>query len=136
MPQRIDVEAALLGSHGAAGVRRTAELGQVYSLDATTPGTLRIDESGNYPARSVVVPAHDRRRTPLKLMTRIQVFDTHLLGDMESSLNLPENVSYPDEIARTGGTLDFAYEVSSDPGLRVIGHHLAQAPVAASDSPA
>lgn len=127
VPQRIDVEAALIGSGNSAGFSRVADLGPVFSLDATAPDVLPAGESGRYVARSIDVPVHDRQRTPLKLMTRIQVFGEHVLGDMESSLNLPETLDYPDDIARGGGALDFAYEVSSDPGVRIVGCRVAGA---------
>lgn len=133
VPERIDVDAALfkLGRHLAASMvgdvsmakgesAGAARLGTIFSLAAAATDRLESDRPGTYRANSVVVPPHDLPTASVQLLTRIQVFGPHRLGDFESSLNLPERISYPPEIAERGGELDFIYEASGDPGLRVV----------------
>lgn len=132
LPQRIDVDAALQlappfaaarqGSGGSAfdaGAPHLAEIGHAFSLEAERVGELERNEGGRFKANRLHVPAHDHRRTPLRLFTRIRVFGEHQLGDYDSSLNLPQNFDYPDALAVAGGKWEFAYETSSAPGLRL-----------------
>jgi hypothetical protein len=124
VPERIDVDAALFdASRVGAGPESpagpvVAELGNVYSLHPA--GIASRTAVDRLPANSIAVPPHDPRRTPLKLLTRIQVFGDHWLGDMESSLNTPLPIGYPNEIAELGGELDFVYDASNDPRLRIV----------------
>jgi SAM-dependent methyltransferase len=133
LPQRIEVDAGLLLSScdawsqsDASGrpftgalLSRVSEIGRAFLLDAATAHQLMPDDAGRFKGELLQVPAHDRTGTPLRLFTRIQVFGDHRLGDYDSSLNLPERVNYPDELADLGGKLRFAYETSGYPGLRL-----------------
>jgi SAM-dependent methyltransferase len=133
LPQRIDVDAALFDASRHFAMAQSSskasdppeespaiiELGNVFSLAAEHADRVKRDESGRLRANTIAVPPHDPRRTPLQLLTRIQVFNEHRLGDFDCSLNLPERVSYPRMIAERGGDLGFDYEISFDPGLRV-----------------
>jgi hypothetical protein len=131
LPERIEVEAALFSSRrhvgfvadsdaaaGAETARAIPRLGTVFSLDAMRVGEL-VRKENVISAQRVVVPPHDRADAELHLMTDLRVFGEHRLGDLESSLNLPERVEYPDELAQQGGTIDFEYQIQGDPGLRV-----------------
>lgn len=125
LPQRIDVDAGLLdwrehqkvlmGEGGSCVV----ELGRVFSLDAGDLGSLERVSATRLAAGTVNIPPHDPMRTPLHLFTRIRVFREHVLGDFDSSLNLPQRVKYPASLAATGGPVAFYYEISADPGLRL-----------------
>ncbi len=144
VPEKIDVDAVLFdsGQWARAAVVTTevaspnvpsshtsiTELGNVFSLNAGAVDRIeawRSPEAGSegtrwFRAKSVAVPAHNVERAPVRLFTRIQVLGAHKLGDFDSSLNLPSRVRYSEAIAERGGRLDFAYEASSDPGLRVV----------------
>jgi hypothetical protein len=111
LPERIALSPGfVLGSPDAAGGRRTVELGEIFALEAA-------GDSG-MGAREVSVPGGVDDR--LQLFTRLRVFGPHVLGDYECSLTMPEPLRVPAEFLRTGGKLRMAYEVSSDPGLRVV----------------
>jgi SAM-dependent methyltransferase len=133
LPECIAVRAALF-NHGEytrprpepfdlAAVRAAAcvELGPVFQLEAANVDRLQPLGAGRLAAARVSVPPHDAARWPLRLLTRIRVFRGHTLGDFDSSLNLPKAVKYPAAWAERGGTADFFYELSSDPGLRFAG---------------
>jgi predicted RNA methylase len=135
LPERINVDAALFscgrywaaarseadeGLPAASKSDALAEVGTVFSLDAENIHRLQPCGAGRLQANAIAVPAHHVGRTPLRLFTRIRVFEQHVLTDFESSLNLPERVVYDPELARTGGELRFAYETSATPGLRLI----------------
>ena len=132
LPEKIDMYAGLYdagqhirlmkGEAGAGVLQTTAvtELGRVFSLDAHAMGVRGKGDVFRMAAGTVDVPAHDEGRTPLRLFTRIQVLGDHWLGDFESSLNLPERVTYPACWAQEGGKAEFFYEVSRTPGLRLV----------------
>lgn len=139
VPERIDVDAVLFDSnqyfqpaalgddsaaeqenagaqHGAA----VRELGNVFRLDAAAAERLAQGDPTHYAAAEIALPAFNPAVWELNLFTRIRVFGDHVLKDFESSLNLPEKVSLPARTAAQGGVLRFVYEVSQDPGLRLI----------------
>ncbi len=135
VPERIDVEAAWFDSRrhlqatmdaqpkgGEAdsdserGIRR---IGPVFSLEAATASVLPRLDTDLFRAESICVPAQRNEVARLHLLTSLRVFGEHRLVDFESSLNLPEQVSLPPGIAAAGGTIDFVYEASRDPGLRI-----------------
>lgn len=144
VPEKIDVDAVLFDAgqwtkatvvkadQALPDVREVrasvTELGNVFSLHAGEVDRIEscppvgegADGARWFRAKRVEVPAHDAQRFALRLFTRIQVFGEHWLGDFDCSLNLPARVAYPPAIARAGGRLEFAYEASSDPGLRVV----------------
>jgi hypothetical protein len=91
----------------------------VFTLDAARATELQIREGHTLPACAVHLPPHNPAKTRLHLTTHIQVFGEHTLGNFDSSLNLPQRVSYPAELAERGGELAFDYELSSTPGLRL-----------------
>jgi predicted RNA methylase len=131
LPERIEVGAALFDSHErfqplvdglpAADItaRGFTEIGSVFTLDPANVAGIRIQEGNTIQAGVVRMPPHDHARTPLHLTTRIRVFGEHTLDNFDSSLNLPRPVKYSRESAATGGELDFIYELSATPGLRV-----------------
>ncbi|MDD2764277.1 MAG: class I SAM-dependent methyltransferase [Opitutaceae bacterium] len=133
LPERIDVDAGLFDQakwtraltspmkEGEEGLSPIQELGRVFGLDASAVNELQPRGAGRFAATAVNVPPHDPERTPLHLFTRIRVFGDHRLGDFDSSLNLPERVKYPAALAVKGGLVEFYYEVSADPGLRLVG---------------
>lgn len=102
------------------GTTWTQELGTVFRLDAYAVDKLQSTGAGHFAAAKVTVPPHDPQRIPLQLFTRIRVFGEHWLGDFDCSLNLPERMSYPAALVIAGGVAEFDYEVSSDPGLRLL----------------
>jgi hypothetical protein len=128
LPERIDVEAGLLdwgkwhrkitspADSPEGALQAIEELGLVFRLDPRAPPPVR---AGRIAATTVPVPAHDPGRRPLHLFTRIEVFGGHRLGDFDCSLNLPERVDHPADLAARGGTAEFFYEISADPGLRL-----------------
>jgi len=132
LPERINVDAGLFDrarwsraltnstENGEEALPWLQELGTVISLNAYAVNKLQPAGDGRIAATSINVPPHNRDRTSLQLLTRIQVFGEHRLGDFESSLNLPERVNYPAALAAAGGVVDFCYEVSTAPGLRLL----------------
>lgn len=109
------------GPFDRAAVRAASivELGPVFRLEAAQAHALPALRENRLAAQAVRIPPHDRHRQPLQLFTRIQVWRDHWLHDFDSSLNLPEEVKYPERLAREGGELHFEYEIATDPGLRV-----------------
>lgn len=131
LPERIDVDAALFDSHehflppaeGMTAAEITARgftgLGPVFTLEAARATELQAQEGNLLPAGTVRMPPHNPAQSRLHLTTRIQVFGGHTLGNFDSSLNLPQRVKHPRELAENGGEFKFVYELSSTPGLRV-----------------
>lgn len=144
VPEKIDVDAVLFDAGkwtratfvGSGNVSPAApathgsvvELGNVFSLHAAEIDRIQTsplaDSAANgaprFRANRIDVPAHDAQRMALRFFTRIQVYREHRLGDFDCSLNLPARVTCPPSVAEHGGRLDFVYEASSDPGLRVM----------------
>ncbi len=129
LPEQIDIMAALVRGGwfqpgrmempGRAAAGAVDELGSVFTLDAATAGSLTVRPDGRLAARGVTIPAYDPEGARLCLLTRIQVFPGHRLGDYESAITLPERVRYPLESAKAGGVASFVYEMSESPGLRL-----------------
>ncbi len=132
LPERIDVDACLFDSGeyfrprpealelAALRAASISELGRVFRLEAESVAQLQPCGVGRLAAEAVVVPPHCRRRLPLHLFTRIKVFCDHVLGDFESSLNLPERVCGAECLSERGGVARFVYEIARDPGLRLL----------------
>ncbi len=136
VPERIDVEAAWFDSRrhfkaslnvaakssgtGADSERGIDRIAYVFSLEAAKASALHSIEAGLFRAGSIRILPQNGHAARLHLLTSICVFGEHRLVDFESSLNLPERVLHPPEIAARGGTLDFAYESRGDPGLRIV----------------
>jgi hypothetical protein len=129
IPERIDVDAVDFdsGDYFAPAAdakpgdsRGRTEMGTVFSLEGTELSSLRPLGSGRYEAGSVEVPREAQRRPRLHLFTRIRVFGDCRLGDFDSSLNLPVPVKLEGRLAAEGGRAQFFYEVSDDPGLRLM----------------
>lgn len=116
LPERIEV--ALGSVRGTGEARRVETFGEVCAVDARAeaPAT---DAAGRLPVRVVAVPAGTRG--PLQLFTRLRVFGAHELRDCDCSLTMPEPWrGVPEEFLRAGGELRFAYEISADPGVRLV----------------
>ncbi len=133
LPERIDVRAALYDTtehhrppepwmeEPAIMARGVAELGPIFSLEALALDRLQRLAPDRLAAGCVIVPPH-HCRTPLSLMTRIRVFEEHVLQDFECSLNLPLPVPLSHRLAYEGGAAQFYYELSATPGLRLQGN--------------
>jgi hypothetical protein len=121
LPERIEVAPGFVwGGAGGDAARRIEWLGAAFTLDAGAAGALAPDASGRLPVRAVTVPP--RPCGKLQLLTRMRVFRTHSLGDFDCSLTMPERLpGVPAEFAASGGELLFAYEISEDPALRLVG---------------
>ncbi len=128
VPEKISVDAVLFEqskyqrvAQGEPGSARDAfkELGRVFLLDGSGAEPPVPIAPGRFAAQTIHVPPHDAVRMSLRLCTRIQVFREHALHDFDSSLNLPERVKYPEAFAIRGGSMDFFYEASRNPGLRL-----------------
>ena len=133
LPERIDIVAGLvhrrrrrqrmMGITGGDGADPIEELGCVFSLDAATAASLTVRPDGRLAATNVTIPVHDHEAAPLRLLTRIQVFRDHRIGDFDSAITLPEQVRYPLDLAEAGGVASFTYEMSENPGLRLESIH-------------
>jgi len=121
LPERIEVGPGLVhGSGTLASPRQVEWLGAAFSLEAATAGALAPDATGRLPPRVIEVPPHSA--AALQLLTRMQVWREHTLGDFDCSLTAPERLrGVPEAVAERGGRLVFAYEISADPGLRLVG---------------
>lgn len=126
LPRRIEVRAALFD--GGSKLRqaliegsdeeRTAylqELGGILTLDVDD---LPAGCEG-FPVRRLKVPAHDPQIWKLRMMTRIAVDDRHSIDDFDSGLTLPEAISYPSELLRDGGLVEFRFHTGASPGPRM-----------------
>jgi hypothetical protein len=129
LPERIEVRAGLYssGKHfrlSLVGSDETGsaitELGPVFSLEARRVEGIGAGLPRRLGAASVHVPPHDGLRTPFHLLTRLRIFGEHRLGDHESSLNLPHRLALPPALVARGGEAQFAYEISEQPGLRLL----------------
>lgn len=120
LPERIEVGPGVLrGLREAASAPAFEWLGAAFTLDACVAGSVAADAAGRLPERTVAVPPH--AAGALQLLTRMEVFRGHVLGDFECSLTMPERLrGVPAELAAAGGLLRFAYEISADPGLRLV----------------
>lgn len=117
LPERIEVGPGIL--RGTDVEARVDYFGAAFMLDAGTTEASAPDATGRLPSVAVEVPAHARGQ--LALFTRLRVFREHTLGDFDCSLTLPERFAGPLAArACAGGVLRFAYEISSDPGLRLL----------------
>jgi len=96
------------------------ELGRVFTLQADALDSLVPLSESRYAAATLHVPPHDRASQAVQFFTRIRVFGMHVLGDFESSLNQPLDAQLPREMAGVGGEASFIYEVSAEPGLRLV----------------
>jgi len=119
LPERIAISPGfVLGSPASEGGRRLQVLDEIYALEADRARSPEPEADGWLPAREVHVPGGVDDQ--LQLFTRMRVFREHGLGDFECSLTMPERLRVPAEFVRAGGRLRMAYEISADPGLRVV----------------
>jgi hypothetical protein len=126
LPERIDVDLGLL--HWDRHLRRMTmgedplapnpieELGSAFVLDAYAAAGLVPSAEGLLRGGVVALPPHEPGQP--RLFTRIKVFRKHVLRDFESGLTLPEPLGRRDVIPASGGTVQFTYEISANPGLR------------------
>ncbi len=128
LPERIDIDVGFV--HGRRQLRRLAgeqcsagedepveRLGRVFSFEALGPRP--ETQGGMLEAGAVEVPSQGGERGPLWLLTRLAVFRAHVLGDFDCSLTMPERLRCPADLAVSGGLLEFSYEMSASPGLRL-----------------
>ncbi|MBX3736137.1 MAG: hypothetical protein KF715_05570 [Candidatus Didemnitutus sp.] len=131
LPERIEVDLGFVRAGLAGGGSWDIErLGPVFVLDAGRTDALVPDAAGRLPERSIFVPAH--AASALQLLTRLQLFAAHALEDFHCSLTMPERLrGVPDAIAARGGRLRLAYEISADPGVRLIAAEPAEEAISA-----
>lgn len=110
-----------LASPGAAPVqpqRDRIDLGPLFVLNADSIRDWADLESDTLPAGEVRIPAPLARRYRPMLLTHIEVYGPHVLGDYDSSLNLPQ--PFPGKPGLSGGErLRFRYRIGSAPGLEL-----------------
>lgn len=120
LPERIEVGPGFVRRAGSEHAWQIEALAPAFTLDVRAVKSLVADDAGRLPEQSVPVPPHVAGE--LHLLTRMGVFGGHTLGDFECSLTMPERLrELPADIAVAGGGLRFAYEISPDPGLRLLG---------------
>lgn len=120
LPERIEVAPGCVRGLGAESGPRIERAAPAFELDAATVAALPLDAAGRLPVREVAVTA--TLAADAQLLTRMQVFREHRLDDFDCSLTMPERLrGVPAELAAAGGVLRFAYEISADPGLRIVG---------------
>lgn len=127
LPERIEVDVGILhgasalressGESGAGDAARISRLGRVFSLDALAP--CPEVRAGWLEGGGVETPADADARRRLWLLTRLTVFREHVLGDFDCSLTMPERLRCQAEALADGGRLEFSYEMSASPGLRL-----------------
>lgn len=125
LPERIEVTPGFVrGAGDAPHGWRIERLEPSFALDASVPMAATPEAVSRLPEWRVSVPPHAPGE--LQLLTRMRVFREHRLEDFECSLTMPERLrGGPDELAAHGGALCFVYEISADPGVRIVGAEVA-----------
>lgn len=119
LPEKIEVAPGRVRGLGAENGFEIERAAIAFELEAATVAALPLDATGRLPAREVRVSA--TLAVDAQLLTRMQVFREHRLDDFDCSLTMPERLrGVPAEVAARGGVLRFAYEISTDPGLRLV----------------
>jgi hypothetical protein len=104
IPERVQIDLALIDSSREFSTERDRIiLGTVYSFDENTDPLV------------ITLPDFDVARYSPMLLTSVQVYGEFALSDYDSGITLPGTVGN----VGPGQTVEFVYETSVNPGLRV-----------------
>lgn len=121
LPERIEITVGeLLRPQAEQPGDNWRTLGRAFTLDAYGAGELEVDTAGRLAGGTIEMSGAALER--LQLFTELQVFRDHRLRPFDCSLTMPEPLRWPGGRGAAGGVIEFAYEISGDPGLRLKTH--------------
>jgi len=96
--------------------RDRLELGTIFQLNAQSIKEWDSEEENFLPAATITIPAYDRNRYELTLLTQVDIDDENILKCHNSSLTQPQPLRLPETFCN-GGELSFCYRLGAKPEL-------------------